>query len=79
MSFLENIDTTCEWVCVETSKDKYYAEMCNNLTDYNDRNYMQLLKVKIREKIHKVMEEESVTDSNNLAADTFSHGSNEQR
>ena len=53
--------------------------MCNNVTDYNDRNNMPLYNANIREEICKVMEEESITDSNNVTADTFSHVSNAQR
>ena len=62
-----------------TSKDKYYMEMCNTLIDYNERNNIPLSKMKIQEAIRKVMEEESITDGNNVAADTFSHAFNAQR
>ena len=36
--FLNNIDATCERACIATSKHQYYTELCNILTDYNDRN-----------------------------------------
>ena len=32
---------------METSKDKYYMEICNTLTDYNDRNNIPLSNVNI--------------------------------
>ena len=41
-----------------TSNDKYYMEMCNILTDYNDLNYAPLYNAKIWEGIRKFMEEE---------------------
>ena len=47
-NFLNNIDYTCERACMATSKDKYYTEMCNTLSDYNDRNNMPLSNAKIR-------------------------------
>ena len=37
-TFSDNVYATCERACMETSKDTYYINMCNNLTDYNDRN-----------------------------------------
>ena len=43
-----------------TSRDKYYTEMHKTLTDYNERNNEPLSNVKIREAIHKFMEEESL-------------------
>ena len=57
-NFLNNIDAACERACVETSKDKYYTEMRDTLTDYNDRNNTPLSNAKIREAIRKVTEEE---------------------
>ena len=35
---LNNLDATCGQACMVTSKDKYYMEMWNTLTDYNERN-----------------------------------------
>ena len=50
-------------------------ETCNTLTDYNGRNNTPLANANIREAIRKVMEEESMTDTNSVTADTFSHAS----
>ena len=52
--------------------------MCNTLTDSNDRNNTPLFNANIQESIHEVMEEGSITDANNVTADTFSHASNAQ-
>ena len=57
---------------METSRDNKY----NTLTDYNDRKNSPLFNEKIQEAIHKVMDEESISDANNVTADTFSHMSN---
>ena len=46
-NFLNKIDATREQACMETSKDKYYKEMCNTLTDYNDLNNTPLSSAKI--------------------------------
>ena len=77
--FLNKLDSTCERACMETSNNKYYTEICNTLTNYNDCNNTPLSNTKTREAIRKVMEEESITDANNITADTFSHASNSQR
>ena len=53
--------------------------MCNTLTDYNDRKKMTLSNANIQEEMIKFMEEESITDANNITTDTSSHASNEQR
>ena len=60
-------------------KKKYYTEIFKTLTDYNDRHNALLSNEKTREAIHKVMDEESISDANNVTADTFSHTSNTQR
>ena len=54
-------------------------EMCNTLTDSNDRNNTPLFNANIRESIHEVMEEGSITDANNVTVDIFSHTSSAQR
>ena len=36
--FLNNLDATCECVCMETSNDNYYKKMCNTINYYNNRN-----------------------------------------
>ena len=61
------------------SGDKYYAEILSTITDCNDCKNEQLSNEKIREAIHKVMEYESISDYNNITADTFSHTPNTQR
>ena len=53
--FLNKLDATCEQACMATSKDKYYTELCNTITDYNDRNNMPLSNVNICESILQVM------------------------
>ena len=72
-NLLNNIGATCEQACMATSKDKYYTEMFNALPDYNYRNNTPLSKSNIQEAIREVMEEKSITDSNNVTAVTFSH------
>ena len=69
----------CGCVCMETSNDNYYTDMCNIINYYNDHNNTPLSNKKIREEIRKVMEEESITDATNITAYTFSHASNAQR
>ena len=61
-----------------TSKDKYYTEMYRTLTDYNDRINTPLSNANDQEAIHKVIEEESMVDTNNFTADKFTHASNAQ-
>ena len=60
---------------MENSKDKYYTELCNTKTDYNDHRNMPLSNFNTREAILQVMieeEEESITDANNVTANMFS-------
>ena len=64
---------------METSRDNYYTEMFNTLTDYNDRNNTPLSNLNIWEAIRKVIEEESIADANNAAMNTFGYASNTQR
>ena len=45
---LNKHDSTCEWACMATSKYKYYTEMCNTLTNYNDHNNTPLSNANIR-------------------------------
>ena len=58
-----------------TSRDIYYTEMFNTLTDYNDHKNNPFSNAKIQEAIRKVIEEESTADANNVTADTFIHTS----
>ena len=53
--------------------------MCNSLSDYNELNKKPLSNANIWLEIRKVMEEEPITDANNVTADTFSHAPNTQR
>ena len=62
-----------------TSKDNYYTEMCNTLTDYNNRNHMPLSNANIQEAIRKFVEYESIKDDKNITVDTFSHVYNAHR
>ena len=75
---MNKLDATCKRVCMATSRDRYYTEMYETLTDYNDCNNILLSNENIREAIREVIEEESISDSNNLTVDTFSHTSNTQ-
>ena len=50
-NFLNRLDATFEQACMENSKDKYYKELCNNITYYNDLNNKPLSNVKIQELI----------------------------
>ena len=62
-----------------TSRDRYYTEMFNTITCYNDCNNILLSNENIREAIRKVIEKESISDTNNVTAETFSHTSNTKR
>ena len=64
---------------MENSKYKYYTEMCNTLTGYNNKNNMPSSNANIWEVMRKVMVEESTTYANIITADKFSHVSNTQR
>ena len=57
------------------SEDDYYTEICNTLSDYNDRNNTPLSNANIREAIHKVMEGQPKLDANNFIVDIFRHAS----
>ena len=69
----------CERACIETTRDKYYTEIHKTLTDYNERNNSSLSNENIWETIQKFMKEESISDDNNITADTFSHTPNTQK
>ena len=51
-------------------KDKYWTEMYNTITNYNDRNHTPLSNVKIAEAIDKIILEEQA-EANNNTVDTF--------
>ena len=61
-----------------TSRDKYYTEIFNILTDYNRKN-MSLSNANIQEAIRKFVEQSSIADANKNTSDTFGHASNTQR
>ena len=69
---MNRLDATCEQECMATSRDRYYTETFKFLTYYNDCNNTPLSNANILDSIHKVIEEESISDSNNVTADTFS-------
>ena len=75
-NLMNRLDATCKQVCMANPRDKYYSKLHKTLTDYNDRNIARSCKSNIREGIHRVMEEESISDTNKINADTFSHGTN---
>ena len=47
----------CEQAFMATSRDRYYTEIFNTLTDYNDLKNTPLSNSEIREAIRKFMEE----------------------
>ena len=57
-NILNRLDVTCKQACMANSVDKYYAEILSTITDCNDCKNEQLSNEKIREAIHKVVEEE---------------------
>ena len=79
INLLNKLDITCEQACIATSRENYYTENFKTLPDYNNRNNTPLLSENIQEEMCKVMEEESITYSNNVTVDTFSHTYNTQR
>ena len=54
-------------------------ENFKTLTDYNERNNIPLFNEKFLKAIRKVVEEESISDANNVTTDTFGHMYNTQR
>ena len=77
-NLLNRIDVTCERACMATSRERYHTESYNNLTDDNDHTNTPLSIEKIREKVRKVMDEESILGANNVTADILSDTSNTQ-
>ena len=70
--FINNLDVTYEQACIESVKGKDWSKFHHNITNHNDRNDIPLYNVKIREAINKVMmEEQVITESNNITVDTF--------
>ena len=63
------------------NKEKYYTELSNTITTFNNNNKSPLSNANIRKMILKVMlgdKEESITDASNITADAFSHASSSQ-
>ena len=59
-------------------KEKYFTELINTITTFNDNNNTPLSNMNMWDDILKVVmedEEESITDANNVTADAFSHAS----
>ena len=55
---------------MKNTKEKYWSEMYDTITNYNDRNYTPLSNTNIREAIDKeIMEEQA--EANNDTVDTF--------
>ena len=57
-NILNRIDATCKQACMATSRDRFYKEDFNTLTDYNDRNNKPSSNDNIPEDMQKFMEEE---------------------
>ena len=55
-NILNRLDATYGRACMATSRDRYYTENFNTLTNYNDRNNTPLSDTNIWEAIGKVME-----------------------
>ena len=53
--------------------------MYKTLTDYNDRNNTPLSNQNIQAEINEVMEQESISDANNVTAGAFIHTSKTQK
>ena len=77
-NLFNNLDANCEQSCMANPKDKYHTDMCNTLSDHNDRSNTPSSNANIREAMRKFMEKESIMDAKNITADTFSHASNAQ-
>ena len=63
-------------MCTLEKKMKYYTELINTITTFNEKNKSPLFIVNIWEPILKFMredEEELITDANNVTADVLSH------
>ena len=74
--FFNYQDGTYKQGCMENSKGKYWSEMYDTVTDYNDRNHTSFSNAKIREAINQVILEEQA-EVNSLTVDMFSSQRNE--
>ena len=77
-NLLNRLDTTCEQACMTNSRDRHCTENFETLTDYNYCNNTPLSYSKIRDAICNVLEEESISDVNNVTEETFNNTSNTQ-
>ena len=55
-----------ERVCMENSKDGYWIEIYDTITNYNDRNHTPLSNAKIIEAIDKLMLEEQARSNHGV-------------
>ena len=55
---------------MENAKEKYWGEMYDTMTKYNDQHHTPLSKVNIIEAIYQVMREEDA-EENNVTVDMF--------
>ena len=49
--FFNNLDVMYKHVCMKNSKGKYWLEIYDSITNYNDRNHKPLSNAKIQEVI----------------------------
>ena len=71
-----------QWERIAESKENYYTELNNNITNFNDNNNTSLSNAKIQEAVMRVTredEEGEITDANNVTNDTWSLVSSSQR
>ena len=60
-TFFNNLDKMYECACMVNAKVKYWGEMYDTITNYNDHNYTPLSNVNIIEAIYQVMLEDQAT------------------
>ena len=81
---MNKLDATCEQVCMENPRDKYYMKCFRTITDYNNCNDVPFSNENIQDTIHRFISKEemdyhSITlDSHNVTVDNFSRTSNKQ-
>ena len=71
-----------QWERIAESKENYYTELNNNITNFNDNNNTSLSNAKIQEAVMRVTREDKegeITDANNVTNDTWSLVSSSQR
>ena len=70
-NILNRIDATCERLCMETPRDKYYMELYRTIKYCNDRNGAPLSNDNIRDVMNRVIIEEEA-EAHNVTMDNFS-------